>query len=87
MLRGCGSITTAKKYGRIALPKLTTAALVALVWKFLPKFLFNRGLYRLTGKKALVALSIIVMLAWAWYSGSLKPDSLPQMEQPADTKK
>ena len=57
------------------------------MWKFLPKFLFNQGLYRLTGKKALVLLSIIIMLAWAWYSGSLKPDSLPQMEQLTETKK
>ena len=85
MLLGCSSITTAKKYGQLALPKLTTAVLFSLVWKFLPKFLFNQGLYRLTEKKALVLLSIIIMLAWAWHSDSLKSGSLPQSKQLIET--
>ena len=40
----------AAKDMKIPSPKLTTAALIAFIGKALPKFLFNRGLYRLTKK-------------------------------------
>jgi hypothetical protein len=52
------------------------------VWKFLPKFLFNQGLYRLTGRKTLVLISILLMLVWAWYSRNQQPAALTEMEQP-----
>ena len=39
-----------QRHGKIPLPKLTTAALIAFIGKALPTFLFNRGLYRLTKK-------------------------------------
>ena len=37
-------------------------ALIALLQKMLPKFLFNRALYKMKGRKALVLPSIAVML-------------------------
>ena len=43
----------AAKDMKIPSPKLTTAALIAFIGKALPKFLFNRGLYRLTKKRLL----------------------------------
>ena len=42
--------------------KLTFAALAALLAKVLPKFLFNRALYKMTGRKAIMLGSALVML-------------------------
>ena len=42
--------------------KLTLAALVALLSKVLPKALFNRALYKITGRKTLVLTWALVML-------------------------
>ena len=38
-------------------------SLVALLSKTLPKFLFNRALYKMTARKTLVLVSIVVILA------------------------
>ena len=71
-----------QRRGKIPLPKLTTAALIAFTGKALPKFLFNRGLYRLTKKKTAVLISILMMLAWAWLSGNFQsPSSLEEEPQ------
>ena len=43
--------------------KLSPVAFVALLAKVLPKFLFNRAIYKLTGSRQLLAISITVMLA------------------------
>ena len=71
-----------QRRGKIPLPKLTTAALIAFIGKALPKFLYNRGLYRLTKKKTAVLISILMMLAWAWLSGNFQsPSSLEEQPQ------
>jgi endonuclease YncB( thermonuclease family) len=55
--------------------KLTLAALIALLPKILPKFLFNRALYKMTGRKALVLASIAVMLGVTlWFSPATADD-------------
>jgi hypothetical protein len=72
-----------QRHGKVPLPKLTTAALIAFIGKALPKFLFNRGLYRLTKKKTAVLLSILMMLAWAWLSGNFQFSSSLEEESQA----
>lgn len=52
--------------------KLTAAAVVAVLAKVLPKFLFNRTLYRMTGSKFALLLSLLLMIALSWWlQGSL----------------
>ena len=52
--------------------KLTAAAVVAMLAKVLPKFLFNRTLYRVTGSKLALLLSLVLMIALSWWlQGSL----------------
>ena len=52
--------------------KLTAAAVVAVLAKVLPKFLFNRTLYRVTGSKLALLLSLVLMIAVSWWlQGSL----------------
>ena len=52
--------------------KLTAAAVVAVLAKVLPKFLFNRTLYRMTGSKFAPLLSLLLMIALSWWlQGSL----------------
>jgi hypothetical protein len=60
--------------------KLTLAALIALLPKILPKFLFNRALYKMTGRKALVLISIAVMLGltlWLPATADDRPAGVP----------
>ena len=47
--------------------KLSVAAVVAVLAKVLPKFLFNRTLYRVTGSKLVLLLSVFLMLALSWW--------------------
>ena len=47
--------------------KLTVAAVVAVLAKLLPKFLFNRTLYRVTGSKLALLLSLLLMIALSWW--------------------
>jgi len=47
--------------------KLTVAAVVAVLAKVLPKFLFNRTLYRVTGSKLALLLSLLLMIALSWW--------------------
>ena len=47
--------------------KLTVAAVVAVLAKVLPKFLFNRTLYRVTGSKLALLLSLLMMIALSWW--------------------
>jgi len=52
--------------------KLTAAAVVAVLAKVLPKFLFNRTLYRMTGREFALLLSLLLMIALSWWlQGSL----------------
>ena len=52
--------------------KLTAAAVVAVLAKVLPKFLFNRTLYRMTGSEFALLLSLLLMIALSWWlQGSL----------------
>ena len=52
--------------------KLSVAAVVAVLAKVLPKFLFNRTLYRVTGSKIALLLSLLLMIALSWWlQGSL----------------
>ena len=48
--------------------KLSPVAFVVLLAKVLPKFLFNRAIYKLTGSRQLLAISITVMLALMYWS-------------------
>ena len=57
--------------------KLTLAALIALLPKMLPKFLFNRALYKMTGRKALVLASIAVMLGMTLWLSPATADDRP----------
>ena len=47
--------------------KLSVAAVVAVLAKVLPKFLFNRTLYRVTGSKLALLLSLLLMIALSWW--------------------
>ena len=47
--------------------KLSVAAVVAVLAKVLPKFLFNRTLYRVTGSKLALLLSLLVMIVLSWW--------------------
>ena len=48
--------------------KLSSVALLALLAKVLPKFMFNRAIYKLTGSRLLLMISITVMLALMYWS-------------------
>ena len=48
--------------------KLGSVAFLALLTKVLPKFLFKRAIYKLTGSRLLLAISITVMLALMYWS-------------------
>ena len=52
-------------------------SLVALLSKILPKFLFNRALYKMTGRKALVFTSIAVMLGVTLWLSPTAADDRP----------
>ena len=47
--------------------KLSVAAVVAVLAKVLPKFLFNRTLYRVTGSKLALLLSLLLMIGLSWW--------------------
>ena len=47
--------------------KLSVAAVVAVLAKVLPKFLFNRTLYRVTGSKLTLLLSLLLMIGLSWW--------------------
>ena len=47
--------------------KLSVAAVVAVLAKVLPKFLFNRTLYRVTGSKVALLLSLLIMIGLSWW--------------------
>ena len=53
--------------------KLSVAAVVAVLAKVLPKFLFNRTLYRVTGSKLALLLSVLVTngLPWRLQGGAI----------------
>ena len=52
--------------------KFLVAEAVAVLAKVLPKFLFNRTLYRVTGSKFALLLSLLLMIALSWWlQGSL----------------
>ena len=53
--------------------KLSVAAVVAVRAKVLPKFLFNRTLYRVTGSKLALLLSVLVTngLPWRLQGGAI----------------
>ena len=57
--------------------KLTLAALIAPLPKMLPKFLFNRALYKMTGRKALVLASITVMVGVTLWLSPATADDRP----------
>ena len=46
--------------------KLSVAAVVAVLAKVLPKFLFNRTLYRVTGSKLALLLSVLLIIGLSW---------------------
>ena len=48
--------------------KLSSVAFLALLAKVLPKFMFNRAIYKLTGSRLLLVMSITVMLALMYWS-------------------
>jgi hypothetical protein len=48
--------------------KLSSVALLALLAKVLPTFMFNRAIYKLTGSRLLLMISITVMLALMYWS-------------------
>ena len=57
---------------RLHVSRLSVAAVVAVLAKVLPKFLFNRTLYRVTGSKLALLLSLLLMIAVSGgYKGSL----------------
>ena len=47
--------------------KLSVAAVVAVLAKVLPKFLFNRTLYRVTGSKLALLLSLLLIIGVSWW--------------------
>jgi len=47
--------------------QLSVAAVVAVLAKVLPKFLFNRTLYRVTGSKLALLLSLLLMIGLSWW--------------------
>ena len=47
--------------------KLSVAAVVAVLAKVLPKFLFNRTLYRVTGSKLAQFLSLLLVIGRSWW--------------------
>ena len=47
--------------------KLSVAAVVAVLAKVLPKFLINRTLYRVTGSKLALLLSLLLMIGLSWW--------------------
>ena len=47
--------------------KLSVAAVVAVLAKVLPKFLFNRTLHRVTGSKLALLLSLLLMIGLSWW--------------------
>ena len=47
--------------------KLSVAAVVAVLAKVLPKFLFNRTLYRVMGSKLALLLSLLIMIGLSWW--------------------
>lgn len=47
--------------------KLSVAAVVAVLAKVLPKFLINRTLYRVTGSKLALLLSLLLMVGLSWW--------------------
>ena len=53
--------------GRPMALKLSVAAVVAVLAKVLPKFLFNRTLYRVTGSKLALLLSLLLMIGLSWW--------------------
>ena len=53
--------------GRPMALKLSIAAVVAVLAKVLPKFLFNRTLYRVTGSKLALLLSLLLMIGLSWW--------------------
>ena len=53
--------------GRPMALKLSVAAVVAVLAKVLPKFLFNRTLYRVTGSKLALLLSLLLMVGLSWW--------------------
>ena len=48
--------------------KLSAVAFMALLAKVLPKFPFNRAIYKLTGSRLLLMISITVMLGLMYWS-------------------
>ena len=48
--------------------KLSSVAFLALLAKVLPKFLFNSAIYKLTGSRLLLVMSITVMVALMYWS-------------------
>ena len=64
--------------------KFTLAALVALLSKAIPKALFNRALYKLTGRKTVWFLSALVMLGLTlWLSSASANDRPPGIPEEA----
>ena len=53
--------------GRPMALKLSVAAVVAVLAKVLPEFLFNRTLYRVTGSKLALLLSLLLMIGLSWW--------------------
>ena len=53
--------------GRPMALKLSVAAVVAVLAKVLPKFLFNRTLYRVTGSKLALLLSLLLIIGVSWW--------------------
>ena len=47
--------------------KFSVAEVVAVLAKVLPKFLFNRTLYRVTGSKLALLLSLLLMIGLSWW--------------------
>ena len=47
--------------------KLSVTAVFAVHAKELPNFLFNRTLYRVTGSKLALLLSLLVMIGLSWW--------------------
>ena len=47
--------------------KLSVAGVVAVLAKILPKFLFSRTLYRVTGSKLALLLSLLLMIGLSWW--------------------
>ena len=48
-------------------PMALKLSVVAVLAKVLPKFLFNRTLYRVTGSKLALLLSLLLMIGLSWW--------------------